>query len=183
MIHRQNLDSLIFTYVKKLLFILCFTSAINAQFDPPNIEYKGFSKIDCLGLIVSGLEEEVLLSEMEKIFFTIGQETLSKNVTLGSFTDCPLYPLSIQFVTKQNKDGTFSGTISVAVEATVESTTIEVKYPSVDRENWYYQVGFMPIIEDKIVLNNSDNTYILHETKMLMQKVLDQFALYSIEYP
>ena len=41
----------------------------------------------------------------------------------------------------------------------------------------------MPIIEDKIVLNNSDNTYVLSQTKILMQKVLDQFALYSIEYP
>ena len=57
---------------------------------------------------------------------------------------------SIHFFTIQNKDGTFSGTISVALEATAESTTIEVKYPSVDEENWYYQVGFMPIIEDKI---------------------------------
>jgi hypothetical protein len=169
--------------MKKSLFILCLVSAISAQFDPPNIEYKGFSKIDCLGLIISGLEDEVLLSEIENNFFTIGQEALSKEVTLGSFTDCPLYPLSIQFFTKQNKDATFSGTVSVAVEATVESTTIEVKYPSVDQENWYYQVGFMPIIEDKIVLNNSDNTYVLSQTKILMQKVLDQFALYSIEYP
>ena len=169
--------------MKKSLFIICLLSAINAQFDPPNIEYKGFSKIDCLGLIISGLEDEVLLSEFENMFFIIGQESLSKEVTLGSFTDCPLYPLSVQIFTKQNKDGTFSGTISVAVEATVESTTIEVKYPSVDEENWYYQVGFMPIIEDKIVLNNSDNTYIVNQTKMLMEKVLDQFALYSIEYP
>jgi len=116
-------------------------------------------------------------------FFIIGKEILSKEVSLGSFTDCPLYPLSIQFFSRQNKDGTFSGTISVAVEATVESTTIEVKYPSVDEENWYYQVGFMPIIEDKIVLSNSDNTYILSQTKILIQRVLDQFALYSIEYP
>ena len=41
----------------------------------------------------------------------------------------------------------------------------------------------MPIIEDKIVLSNSDNTYILSQTKILIQRVLDQFALYSIEYP
>ena len=183
MIHHQNLDFLIFNFVKKTLFILCFVSAINAQFDSPNIEYKGFSKINCLGLIISGLEDEVLLSEIENLLFIIGKETLLKEVTLGSFTDCPLYPLSIQLFAIQNKDGTFSGTISVAVEATVESTTIEVKYPSVDEENWYYQVVFMPIIEDKIVLSNSDNTYILSQTKILIQRVLDQFALYSIEYP
>ena len=69
------------------------------------------------------------------------------------------------------------------MEATSESTTIEVKYPSVDEENWYYQVGFMPIIEDKKILSNSDNTYMLSQTKILMQRVLDQFALYWIEYP
>ena len=156
---------------------------MNAQFDPPNIGYKGFSKINCLGLIISGLEDEMLFSEIEKLFFSIGDETLSKQVTLGSFTECPLYPLSVQFFIKQNKDGTFSGTIGVAVEATSESTTIEVKYPSVDEENWYYQVGFMPIIEDKKILSNSDNTYMLSQTKILMQRVLDQFALYCIEYP
>ena len=156
---------------------------MNAQFDPPNIEYKGFSKINCLGLIISGIEDEMLFSEIEKLFFSIGDETLSKQVTLGSFTECPLYPLSVQFFIKQNKDGTFSGTIGVAVEATSESTTIEVKYPSVDEENLYYQVGFMPIIEDKKILSNSDNTYMLSQTKILMQRVLDQFALYCIEYP
>ena len=156
---------------------------MNAQFDPPNIGYKGYSKINCLGLIISGIEDEMLFSEIEKLFFSIGDETLSKQVTLGSFTECPLYPLSVQFFIKQNKDGTFSGTIGVAVEATSESTTIEVKYPSVDEENWYYQVGFMPIIEDKKILSNSDNTYILSQTKILMQRVLDQLALYWIEYP
>ena len=156
---------------------------MNAQFDPPNIGYKGFSKINCLGLIISGIEDEMLFSEIEKLFFSIGDETLSKQVTLGSFTECPLYPLSVQFFIKQNKDGTFSGTIGVAVEATSESTTIEVKYPSVDEENWYYQVGFMPIIEDKKILSNSDNTYILSQTKILIQRVLDQLALYWIEYP
>jgi len=156
---------------------------MNAQFDPPNIGYKGYSKINCLGLIISGIEDEMLFSEIEKLFFSIGDETLSKQVTLGSFTECPLYPLSVQFFIKQNKDGTFSGTIGVAVEATSESTTIEVKYPSVDEENWYYQVGFMPIIEDKKILSNSDNTYMLSQTKILMQRVLDQFALYCIEYP
>ena len=169
--------------MKKLLFILCFISAINAQFDPPNIEYKGFSKINCLGLIISGIEDEMLFSEIEKLFLSIGDETLSKQVTLGSFTESTLYPLSVQFFITQNKDGTVSGTIGVAVEATSESTTIEVKYPSVDEENWYYQVGFMPIIEDKKILNNSDNTYMLSQTKILMQRVLDQFALYCIEYP
>jgi len=156
---------------------------MNAQFDPPNIGYKGYSKINCLGLIISGIEDEMLFSEIEKLFFSIGDETLSKQVTLGSFTECPLYPLSVQFFIKQNKDGTFSGTIGVAVEATSESITIEVKYPSVDEENWYYQVGFMPIIEDKKILSNSDNTYMLSQTKILMQRVLDQFALYWIEYP
>ena len=90
---------------------------------------------------------------------------------------------SIHFFTIQNKDGTFSGTISVALEATAESTTIEVKYPSVDEENWYYQVGFMPIIEDKKVISNSDNSYMLSQTKILLQRVLDQFALHLIENP
>ena len=86
-------------------------------------------------------------------------------------------------VTTSNEDGTFSGTISVALEATAESTTIEVKYPSVDEENWYYQVGFMPIIEDKKVISNSDNSYMLSQTKILLQRVLDQFALHLIENP
>ena len=112
--------------MSSLNFILCFISAINAQFDPPNIEYKGFSKINCLGLIISGIEDEMLFSEIEKLFLSIGDETLSKQVTLGSFTECPLYPLSVQFFIKQNKDGTFSGTIGVAVEATSESTTIGI---------------------------------------------------------
>ena len=41
----------------------------------------------------------------------------------------------------------------------------------------------MPIIEDKKILSNSDNTYMLSQTKILMQRVLDQLALYWIEYP
>lgn len=166
-----------------LLSTLFLIGIINGQFDPPNVEYKGFSKINCLGLIISGLNDEELLSEIEKISLSIGIETLSRKVTLGSFTDCPLYPLSIQFNTIKNNDGTLSGTISVGVEATSESTTIEVKYPSVDEKNWYYQVGFMPIIEDKKILSNADHDFILLHIKNLIQKVLDQFAVNMIEYP
>ena len=169
--------------MKKFLFILCFISAINAQFDPPDTQYKGFSKINCLGLIISGLDNSVLLSEIEKTFVSISEKTLSKEIAFGPFTDCPLYPLSIQFFILQNNDDSYSGTISVALEGTAESTTIEVKYPTVDKENWYYQVGFMPIIEDIQIISNSDNSQILSQTKILMQRVLDRFALSLIENP
>ena len=169
--------------MKKFLFILCFISAINAQFDPPDTQYKGFSKINCLGLIISGLDDSVLLSEIEKSFVSISEKTLSKEIAFGPFTDCPLYPLSIQFFILQNNDDSYSGTISVALEGTAESTTIEVKYPTVDKENWYYQVGFMPIIEDIQIISNSDNSQILSQTKILMQRVLDRFALSLIENP
>ena len=169
--------------MKKFLFILCFISAINAQFDPPDTQYKGFSKINCLGLIISGLDDSVLLSEIEKSFVSISEKTLSKEVAFGPFTDCPLYPLSIQFFILQNNDDSYSGTISVALEGTAESTTIEVKYPTVDKENWYYQVGFMPIIEDIQIISNSDNSQILSQTKILIQRVLDRFALSLIENP
>ena len=169
--------------MKKFLFILCFISAINAQFDPPDTQYKGFSKINCLGLIISGLDDSVLLSEIEKSFVSISEKTLSKEIAFGPFTDCPLYPLSIQFFILQNNDDSYSGTISVALEGTAESTTIEVKYPTVDKENWYYQVGFMPIIEDIQIINNSDNSQILSQTKILIQRVLDRFALSLIENP
>jgi len=169
--------------MNKFLFILCFISAINAQFDPPDTQYKGFSKINCLGLIISGLDDSVLLSEIEKSFVSISEKTLSKEIAFGPFTDCPLYPLSIQFFILQNNDDSYSGTISVALEGTAESTTIEVKYPTVDKENWYYQVGFMPIIEDIQIISNSDNSQILSQTKILIQRVLDRFALSLIENP
>ena len=169
--------------MNKFFFILCFISAINAQFDPPDTQYKGFSKINCLGLIISGLDDSELLSEIEKSFVSISEKTLSKEIAFGPFTDCPLYPLSIQFFILQNNDDSYSGTISVALEGTAESTTIEVKYPTVDKENWYYQVGFMPIIEDIQIISNSDNSQILSQTKILMQRVLDRFALSLIENP
>ena len=169
--------------MNKFLFILCFISAINAQFDPPDTQYKGFSKINCLGLIISGLDDSELLSEIEKSFVSISEKTLSKEIAFGPFTDCPLYPLSIQFFILQNNDDSYSGTISVALEGTAESTTIEVKYPTVDKENWYYQVGFMPIIEDIQIISNSDNSQILSQTKILIQRVLDRFALSLIENP
>ena len=169
--------------MNKFLFILCFISAINAQFDPPDTQYKGFSKINCLGLIISGLDDSELLSEIEKTFVSISEKTLSKEIAFGPFTDCPLYPLSIQFFILQNNDDSYSGTISVALEGTAESTTIEVKYPTVDKENWYYQVGFMPIIEDIQIISNSDNSQILSQTKILIQRVLDRFALSLIENP
>ena len=83
----------------------------------------------------------------------------------------------------RNKDGTVSGTIAVAVEATSESTTIEVQYPSVDEENWYYQIGFMPIIEDRQVISNADNKSVISITRILIQKILDQFLLHWVENP
>ena len=169
--------------MNKFLFIICFISAINAKFDPPDTQYKGFSKINCLGLIISGLDDSELLSEIEKSFVSISEKTLSKEIAFGPFTDCPLYPLSIQFFILQNNDDSYSGTISVALEGTAESTTIEVKYPTVDKENWYYQVGFMPIIEDIQIISNSDNSQILSQTKILIQRVLDRFALSLIENP
>ena len=125
----------------------------------------------------------MLLSEIEKSFVSISEKTLSKEIAFGPFTDCPLYPLSIQFFILQNNDDSYSGTISVALEGTAESTTIEVKYPTVDKENWYYQVGFMPIIEDIQIISNSDNSQILSQTNILIQKVLDRFALSLIENP
>ena len=41
----------------------------------------------------------------------------------------------------------------------------------------------MPIIEDKKVISNSDNSYMLSQTNILLQRVLDQFALHLIENP
>ena len=41
----------------------------------------------------------------------------------------------------------------------------------------------MPIIEYKKVISNSDNSYMLSQTKILLQRVLDQFALHLIENP
>jgi len=94
-----------------------------------------------------------------------------------------LYPLSVEFHTIENKDGTISGTIAVAVEATSESTTIEVQYPSVDEENWYYQIGFMPVIEDRQVFSNADDKSVITTAGVLIQKVLDQFLLRWVENP
>ena len=94
-----------------------------------------------------------------------------------------MYPLSIEFHIIENKDGTVSGTIAVGVEATSESTTIEVQYPSVDKENWYYQIGFMPVIEDQQVFSNADNKSVILTAGLLIQKVLDQFLLRWVENP
>ncbi len=158
-------------------------SVIYGQSQPSNAKYRGFSKIDCLGLIIYGIDNDDLFDEIEKLTRSIAVETLPRNVKLDYFTECPLYPLSIEFHTIENKDGTISGTIAVAVEATSESTTIEVQYPSVDEENWYYQIGFMPVIEDRQVLSNADDKSVITTAGVLIQKVLDQFLLRWVENP
>jgi len=163
--------------------ILLLASVIYGQFQTSNAKYRGFSKIDCLGLIIYGIDDDDLFDEIEKLSRSIAVETLPRDVKLDYFTDCPLYPLSVEFHTIENKDGTISGTIAVAVEATSESTTIEVQYPSVDEENWYYQIGFMPVIEDRQVFSNADDKSVITTAGVLIQKVLDQFLLRWVENP
>ena len=158
-------------------------SVIYGQFQPSDAKYRGFSKIDCLGLIIYGIDDDDLFDEIEKLARLIAVETLPRNVKLDYFTECPLYPLSVEFHTIENKDGTISGTIAVAVEATSESTTIEVQYPSVDDKNWYYQIGFMPVIEDRQVFSNADDKSVMTTAGSLIQKVLDQFLLRWVENP
>ena len=169
--------------MKSVIPILLLTSVIYGQFQTSNAKYRGFSKIDCLGLIIYGIDDDDLFDEIEKLTRSIAVETLPRNVKLDYFTECPLYPLSIEFHTIENKDGTISGTIAVAVEATSESTTIEVQYPSVDEENWYYQIGFMPVIEDRQVFSNADDKSVITTAGALIQKVLDQFLLRWVENP
>ena len=169
--------------MKSIIPILLLASVIYGQFQTSNAKYRGFSKIDCLGLIIYGIDDDDLFGEIEKLIRSIAVETLPRNVKLDYFTECPLYPLSIEFHTIENKDGTISGTIAVAVEATSESTTIEVQYPSVDEENWYYQIGFMPVIEDRQVFNNADDKSVITTAGSLIQKVLDQFLLRWVENP
>ena len=169
--------------MKSVIPILLLTSVIYGQFQTSNAKYRGFSKIDCLGLIIYGIDDDDLFDEIEKLTRSIVVETLPRNVKLDYFTECPLYPLSIEFHTIENKDGTISGTIAVAVEATSESTTIEVQYPSVDEENWYYQIGFMPVIEDRQVFSNADDKSVITTAGVLIQKVLDQFLLRWVENP
>ena len=169
--------------MKPIIPILLLASVIYGQFQTSNAKYRGFSKIDCLGLIIYGIDDDDLFGEIEKLIRSIAVETLPRNVKLDYFTECPLYPLSVEFHTIKNKDGTISGTIAVAVEATSESTTIEVQYPSVDEENWYYQIGFMPVIEDRQVFNNADDKSVITTAGALIQKVLDQFLLRWVENP
>ena len=169
--------------MKSVIPILLLTSVIYGQFQTSNAKYRGFSKIDCLGLIIYGIDDDDLFDEIEKLTRSIAVETLPRNVKLDYFTECPLYPLSIEFHTIENKDGTISGTIAVAVEATSESTTIEVQYPSVDEENWYYQIGFMPVIEDRQVFSNAGDKSVITTAGVLIQKVLDQFLLRWVENP
>jgi hypothetical protein len=169
--------------VKPVIPILLLASIIYGQFQTSNAKYRGFSKIDCLGLIIYGIDDDDLFDEIEKLSRSIAVETLPRDVKLDYFTECPLYPLSVEFHTIENKDGTISGTIAVAVEATSEFTTIEVQYPSVDEENWYYQIGFMPVIEDRQVFSNADDKSVITTAGALIQKVLDQFLLRWVENP
>ena len=168
--------------MKPVIPILLLASIIYGQFQASNAKYRGFSKIDCLGLIIYGIDDD-LFDEIEKLTRSIADETLPQNVKLDYFTECPLYPLSVEFHTVENKDGTVSGTIAVAVEATSESTTIQDQYPSVGEENWYYQIGIMPIIEDRQVFNNADHKSVISTAGILIQKVLDQFLLRWVENP
>ena len=169
--------------MKSVISILLLANVIYGQYQTSNAKYRGFSKIDCLGRIIYGLDDNNLFDEIEKLTRSIATETLPQNVKLDYFTECPLYPLSVEFHTVENKDGTVSGTIAVAVEATSESTTIEVKYPSVDEENWYYQIGFMPIIEDRQVFSNADLKSVISTAGILNHKILDQFLLRWVENP
>ena len=169
--------------MKSIIPILLLASVIYGQFQTSNAKYRGFSKIDCLGLIIYGIDDDDLFDDIEKLIHSIAVETLPRNVKLDYFTECPLYPLSVEFHTIENKDGTISGTIAVAVEATSESTTIEVQYPSVDDKNWYYQIGFMPVIEDRQVFSNADDKSVMTTAGSLIQKVLDQFLLRWVENP
>ena len=169
--------------MKPVIPILLLASIIYGQFQTSNAKYRGFSKIDCLGLIIYGIDDDDLFDEIEKLSRSIAVETLPRDVKLDYFTECPLYPLSVEFHTIENKDGTISGTIAVAVEATSESTTIEVQYPSVDEENWYYQIGFMPVLEDRQVFSNADDKSVITTAGVLIQKVLDQFLLRWVENP
>ena len=169
--------------MKSIIPILFLTSVIYGQFQTSDANYRGFSKIDCLGLIIYGIDDDDLFDEIEKLTRSIAVETLTRNVKLDYFIECPLYPLSIEFHIIENKDGTISGTIAVAVEATSESTTIEVQYPSLDEENWYYQIGFMPVIEDRQVFSNADDKSVITTAGALIQKVLDQFLLRWVENP
>ena len=169
--------------MKSIIPILLLASVIYGQFQTSNAKYRGFSKIDCLGLIIYGIDDDDLFDEIEKLIRSIAVETLPRNVKLDYFTECPLYPLSVEFHTIKNKDGTISGTNAVAVEATSESTTIEVQYPSVDEENWYYQIGFMPVIEDRQVFSNADDKSVMTTAGSLIQKELDQFLLRWVENP
>ena len=169
--------------MKSIIPILLLASVIYGQFQPSDAKYRGFSKIDCLGLIIYGIDDDDLFDEIEKLARSIAVETLPRNVKLDYFTECPLYPLSVEFHTIENKDGTISGTIAVAVEATSESTTIEVQYPSVDDKNWYYQIGFMPVIEDRQVFSNADDKSVMTTAGSLIQKVLDQLLLRWVENP
>ena len=169
--------------MKPVIPILLLASIIYGQFQTSDAKYRGFSKINCLGLIIYGIDDADLFDEIEKLTRSIAVETLPRNVKLDYFTECPLYPLSVEFHTIENKDGTISGTIAVAVEATSESTTIEVQYPSVDDKNWYYQIGFMPVIEDRQVFSNADDKSVMTTTGSLIQKVLDQFLLRWVENP
>ena len=169
--------------MKPVIPILLLASIIYGQFQTSDAKYRGFSKIDCLGLIIYGIDDDDLFVEIEKLTRSIAVETLPRNVKLDYFTECPLYPLSVEFHTIENKDGTISGTIAVAVEATSESTTIEVQYPSVDEENWYYQIRFMPVLEDRQVFSNADDKSVLTTAGVLIQKVLDQFLLRWVENP
>ena len=169
--------------MKSIIPIILLASVIYGQFQPSDAKYRGFSKIDCLGLIIYGIDDDDLFDEIEKLARSIAVETLPRNVKLDYFTECPLYPLSVEFHTIENKDGTISGTIAVAVEATSESTTIEVQYPSVDDKNWYYQIGFMPVIEDRQVFSHADDKSVMTTAGSLIQKVLDQFLLRWVENP
>jgi len=63
--------------VKSVIPILLLTSVIYGQFQTSNAKYRGFSKIDCLGLIIYGIDDD-LFDEIEKLTRSIAAETLPK---------------------------------------------------------------------------------------------------------
>ena len=65
--------------MKSIIPILFLTSVIYGQFQTSDANYRGFSKIDCLGLIIYGIDDD-LFDEIEKLIRSIAVETLPGNV-------------------------------------------------------------------------------------------------------
>ena len=66
--------------MKPIIPILLLASIIYGQFQTSDAKYRGFSKIDCLGLIIYGIDDDDLFVEIEKLTRSIAVETLPRNV-------------------------------------------------------------------------------------------------------